>query len=671
MPLKFSQNHTLIWSDLLKHVDGTQWFELIFTLYQKNHGYSNYEKSKNRDHVAVRQDVLMDKSVREFIAENAEENLIKVNRVLDEMCHLLQTQSNPTRKLKVAGFPFLKCITKVYSNIFVLNHLFPLKDDSELGQDLFKEQYMQMSKELPMIILPTHRSYMDFLFISYIMFDHELPLPIVAAGDNFKAMGKYLLDFLKGTGAFLVRRNAHNKRDIEANRYYEILRAYVHSILTGGENPLEFFMEGTRTRSGQVLRPKTGLLSMVVDMYIDKVIDDMYILPVSINYQRPIEEQLYVAENTPQLNMNKPKESARNLLAGFNTIMKKKYGKVYVRFIEPFKLSDYFREWKQSIGVMNNFIEGGDRSKILQEFTNSLASKVCLAQAYNNILLPFNLLAYSTMFRTFFDDFNGNQRTNSAHKISFEIIMKDFYTIEQLLINSVPQFVPGWKSHLDIFDDFKIDRDGIIRASDDRQYIEFDNDPVTFYTMQYYSNQVMQILFPVAISLILPDRETDDKKLERFKNIRSLLSKEFLHDELKVNSEFELSSDVIKNDRISPEAKQMVVKHLIYFVKCYLIFLQYFKKYQILDRTQFFRELTETYQDQPSSIISKDMLKNMITLLLDMKICAIIKEDCDDSGTADEKRSKPEEKYTLESMDKLVHLIGQFEQVLNLANDVI
>ena len=36
-----------------------------------------------------------------------------------------------------------------------------------------------------MVLLPTHRSYVDFLFISYIFFAHNLPLPYIAAGDDF------------------------------------------------------------------------------------------------------------------------------------------------------------------------------------------------------------------------------------------------------------------------------------------------------------------------------------------------------------------------------------------------------------------------------------------------------------------------------------------------------
>lgn len=33
-----------------------------------------------------------------------------------------------------------------------------------------------------MVLLPSHRSYMDFLLMSYILYTYDLPLPVIAAG---------------------------------------------------------------------------------------------------------------------------------------------------------------------------------------------------------------------------------------------------------------------------------------------------------------------------------------------------------------------------------------------------------------------------------------------------------------------------------------------------------
>lgn len=683
MPQKSPQNHKLIWSDLLKDLDISSWWQIVSFLYYKEHGYSNYEKCLERNYDLTRNDVLNDNRIKQYISQN-EENSKKVEAVLDEMCHLLPSQQNPTRKLKIAGTFFLKCITGIYSSIYVNNNLMPLSNGLKFEEDSFKKQYLEITKSLPVVILPTHRSYMDFLFISYIMTHFELPLPIVAAGDNFKAMGKFLLDYLKSTGAFVVRRAAHRKKDIEATAYYDILRAYVHSIIKGGENPLEFFMEGTRTRVGQVLRPKTGLLSMVVDTFIDKVVDDVYIMPVSINYQRPIEEQLYVGENTPQINMKKPKESALNLFSAFETIMKRKYGKVYVRFLEPFKLSEYFEQWKK---VTGNEIHNGDREAIIHEFTNSLASKVCLAQASSNILMPFNLLSCSLLSRSFLQDTtNKTVKTNGYHnhgdnihpannqdgpkqilRVPIDKICDDFYLLEALLQKTQSQFVPGWESHLEIFEELKLDRDGIIRPTSDRRFIEFNNDATAFQTMLYYSNQLLQTLLPVAICFLLPETGTDtlSDQWDHYKKIRTLLLREFFSNESFMRQEFDEALAAIQANNISSSSKKIVVKLFCYFINSYLLFFDYLLNNELFDINEFFHQKVE----RPEVLyISKDMIKNMSSLVVDESIC----ESIQPSKVKGETRSRPgDEKLRVINRSKVGQLRDEFQQVLKMSTDVI
>lgn len=693
MPLKDPQNHRLIWSDLLQDLDissSSSWWQVISFLYYKQHGYSNYNKCLARNHDKVRQDIYSDQRIQQYLIneDTKEINKQKIERILNEMCHLLDSQSNPSRRLKYAGVFFLKCITKVYSNIYVNNHLFPLKGALELEPGLFKREYLNITSELPVVILPTHRSYMDFLFISYIMTHYELPLPIVATGDNFKAMGKIMTDYLKSTGAFLVRRTAGRRTDVEANFYYDILRAYVHSILKGGEHPMEFFMEGTRTRVGQVLRPKTGLLSMVVDMLIDNIVDDIYILPVAINYQRPIEEQLYIGENTPQINMRKPKESAQNLISAFDAIMKRQYGKVYVRFFEPFKLSEYFEEWKKVTGIRS--IENGDRDIILHEFTNSLASKVCLEQANNNILMPFNLITFSMLARYFMQDSSKNPSKlangfikhhdgdNRVIRLPFDKITQDFCLLEELLQTTQSRFVPGWQSHLEILDEFKLDRDGIVRSTDDRKYVEFNSDALTFQTMLYYSNQVTQILLPVAICLLLPIDGMDTKDdcgehWEQYKEVRSLLSTEFFANVTFMRNEFEetINTMIKHGKQISREIRIMTTRHLIYFIRSYLKFLRHMLQSSTLDKLIFFVVMDDDSEGGYPLYISKDMLKNMINLAKEHEVIEVTYEELPKVNGRINSRSRPEEIVTLKDHCKMENLISRFEKIHSMSLNVI
>lgn len=42
-------------------------------------------------------------------------------------------------------------------------------------------QLQQATQENPVILLPNHRSYIDFLIISYILFSYDIPVPVIAA----------------------------------------------------------------------------------------------------------------------------------------------------------------------------------------------------------------------------------------------------------------------------------------------------------------------------------------------------------------------------------------------------------------------------------------------------------------------------------------------------------
>ncbi len=46
----------------------------------------------------------------------------------------------------------------------------------------------------PVLILPTHRSYADFLLISYLCYTMDIPLPVIAAG-----MGIRIVLFVSAT----------------------------------------------------------------------------------------------------------------------------------------------------------------------------------------------------------------------------------------------------------------------------------------------------------------------------------------------------------------------------------------------------------------------------------------------------------------------------------------
>ncbi len=91
--------------------------------------------------------------------------------------------------------------------------------------------------------------------------------------------------------------------------------AYVRRLIKDGWT-LEFFLEGGRSRTGKLLSPKVGLLSLVVDAALG-VERPVYFVPISIGYERVVEEKAFVSELTGG---EKKQEDMRGLLASANAI---------------------------------------------------------------------------------------------------------------------------------------------------------------------------------------------------------------------------------------------------------------------------------------------------------------------------------------------------------------
>lgn len=66
-----------------------------------------------------------------------------------------------------------------------------------------------------------------------------------------KGMG----EVLRQTGALFIRRSYSDD-----GLYWTTFRSYIHELVTKHDAPIQFFVEGTRSRSGKSLVPKHGKL---------------------------------------------------------------------------------------------------------------------------------------------------------------------------------------------------------------------------------------------------------------------------------------------------------------------------------------------------------------------------------------------------------------------------
>ncbi|MDL2275608.1 glycerol-3-phosphate acyltransferase, partial [Desulfosarcina sp. OttesenSCG-928-G10] len=169
----------------------------------------------------------------------------------------------------------------------------------------------------------------DYLILSYLFYRNNMACPLITAGKNlsFWPLGP----IFRRAGAFFLRRSFKGE-----TLYKDVFSAYLHKLLEEGFN-VELFIEGGRSRSGKLLRPKLGILSMLLDAYRNGACADMIVVPVYIGYDRIIEEHAYIHEVEGG---NKEDENLGQVIRA-RRFLKKRYGKIYVNFHEPLSLREF------------------------------------------------------------------------------------------------------------------------------------------------------------------------------------------------------------------------------------------------------------------------------------------------------------------------------------------
>jgi glycerol-3-phosphate O-acyltransferase len=190
------------------------------------------------------------------------------------------------------------------------------------------ERVAECMKEHPVVLVPCHRSHFDYLILTYIFHTNYLSPPHIAAGINlsFWPMGP----LFRGAGAYFIRRSF-----AENELYKMVFRKYLTFLIREGYTQ-EFFIEGGRTRTGKMLTPKLGMLSAIVDAFVQGVRRDLYLVPVSIHYGRIPEEEAYRREVAGE---EKQRESLGALLRA-RSVLQRRYGTAYVNYGEPLSLAD-------------------------------------------------------------------------------------------------------------------------------------------------------------------------------------------------------------------------------------------------------------------------------------------------------------------------------------------
>ncbi|XP_022163060.1 dihydroxyacetone phosphate acyltransferase isoform X1 [Myzus persicae] len=350
-----------------------------FALNSQGTHLSNYEKQK-----------ILEQNIKLTILKEIPTNSISLdyatNKAMEILEDLQSIKKNTT--IRMMGFILIKILKSKLQGLYI----------NEQKLLTMKSNF----NKTPVIFVPSHRSYQDFILMAFICFNYNIDIPYVAAAMDFKNM-KIMGNVLKQCGAFFLHRGK-NAQDII---YRSVLYTYVKHLITYESSPLQFFIEGTRSRSNKSIHPKLGILKCIVNVLLKNDVQDIIIIPISINYDRILEDKLFSYE---LLGIPKPKETTLGLINSIKN-MDDQYGNIYINFASPLSLQKYIRD-------MNANGKNNENNIIL-----TLAHEIVYRQQHNMILSYFNILSVALIY---------NLSKNMTEAIHLDVIINQVSWISAL-----------------------------------------------------------------------------------------------------------------------------------------------------------------------------------------------------------------------------------------------
>uniref|UniRef100_A0A669E8F6 Dihydroxyacetone phosphate acyltransferase n=1 Tax=Oreochromis niloticus TaxID=8128 RepID=A0A669E8F6_ORENI len=285
--------------------------------------------------------------------------------ILEEMSHNLQLGF-----IRLMAYTFNKVFKRLFRSIYV----------NMEGLNMLQ----QAIQESPVILMPNHRSYVDFLIVSFVLFTYDIPIPVIAAGIPLASM-KVVGEILRRSGAFFIRRAIGSDK-----LYWAVLSEYVRTIVRTGCAPLEFYVEGFRSRTLKSVVPKLGMMDMVLEPYFKGEVFDITLVPISISYDRVVEESLLALE---LLGVPKPKESTTGLFKA-SRVLQEDYGCMHVNFGRPLSVRQLC-EGKINRSEYNLIPRDLPQrpSTEIQDCVNWLAHLIVRTQEEGALISPWSLMA--------------------------------------------------------------------------------------------------------------------------------------------------------------------------------------------------------------------------------------------------------------------------------------
>ncbi len=196
----------------------------------------------------------------------------------------------------------------------------------------FSSQLRQFALTHELVYVPCHRSHIDYLLLSYVIHNEGLAIPYIAAGKNLNM--PLIGPILRKGGAFFIRRS------FKGNELYStVMFEYLASQVSQGM-PIEYFVEGGRSRTGRLLQPKPGMLAMTLRAFMKYQRRPIAFVPVYIGYEKMVESKSYLAE------LKGVDKKSETLLNSIRSILDIRgfYGCVTTNFGQPVLLNEVLDE---------------------------------------------------------------------------------------------------------------------------------------------------------------------------------------------------------------------------------------------------------------------------------------------------------------------------------------
>ena len=246
------------------------------------------------------------------------------------------------------------------------------------------DRFKQQAPGHEVVYTPSHRSHMDYLLLSYLLYTHGIVPPHIFAGINLNL--PVVGTLLRKGGAFFARRSFRGNA-----LYAAVFREYMAQLIAGGYS-IEYFIEGGRSRTGRLLPPKGGSLAMTVRAYLRQPSRPVLFQPIYIGYEKLMEGRSYLDELTGK---PKEKESIWQLLGGIPKVLRTNYGQVVVNFGERIRLDELLAE--QAPDWNGKAVEEDEKPGWLADTVDALAQKIQVNVNRAADVNPINLLALALL----------------------------------------------------------------------------------------------------------------------------------------------------------------------------------------------------------------------------------------------------------------------------------